>query len=94
MKKLTGIVVSTKMKNLAVVRVDRRQRHPFYQKTVKRSQRYLVHDEAGVKEGDVVTIVECRPLSRRKRWKIVGDRKHETEGNEQNMSNKRVSSTK
>lgn len=74
MKTLSGIVTSTKMRKTAVVKVDHRWRHPLYQKTVKRSKKYLVHDEVGVKEGDVVTIVETRPLSRRKRWKIIKQR--------------------
>jgi small subunit ribosomal protein S17 len=71
MKKLTGTVVSTKMSKTAVVQVDRRQRHRLYQKTMKRSKKYLAHDEVGVKEGDVVNIVECRPISKRKKWKII-----------------------
>lgn len=71
MKTIKGTVTSTKMKNTVVVRVDRQWRHPLYQKTVKRSKKYLVHDESGVKEGDVVTIVETRPMSKLKRWKIV-----------------------
>lgn len=71
MKTLKGIVVSTKMKKTVVVRVDRQWRHPLYQKTIKRSKKYLVHDEIGAKEGDAVTIVETKPMSRLKRWKIV-----------------------
>lgn len=70
MKSVTGVVISTKMQKTAVVRVDRQWRHPLYQKTVKRSKTYLVHDETGVKEGDIVTMVETRPLSRRKHWRI------------------------
>lgn len=71
MKTLQGIVTSAKMKKTVVVRVDRQWRHPLYQKTVKRSKKYVVHDETGAKEGDVVTIVETRPMSRQKKWRIV-----------------------
>lgn len=70
MKTLSGTVMSTKMTKTVLVRVDRQWRHPLYQKTVKRSKNYLVHDEIGVNEGDKVIIVECRPMSKRKRWKI------------------------
>jgi small subunit ribosomal protein S17 len=70
MRTLTGVVTSTKMQKTAAVRVDRLWRHPLYQKAVKRSKTYLVHDDVGVKEGDVVTIVETRPISKRKRWRV------------------------
>lgn len=71
MKKLTGVVVRTKMQKTAVVRVDRQWAHPLYQKTVKRSKKYLVDNPGGAAEGDKVTMVECRPISKRKRWRIV-----------------------
>jgi small subunit ribosomal protein S17 len=71
MKQLQGIVVSIKMQKSAVVKVDRHYRHPLYKKTVKRSKKYLVHDEKEVKEGDKVLIQECRPMSKRKRFKII-----------------------
>jgi len=71
MKQLTGIVISTKMQKSAVVKVERRYAHPLYKKTIKRKKKYLVHNELKVKEGNKVIIQECRPLSKRKRFKIV-----------------------
>ena len=71
MKTYKGIVISTKMAKTAVVNVDRQWRHPLYQKMVKRSKHYLVHNETGAKEGDIVTIAETRPISKLKRWKVV-----------------------
>lgn len=70
MKILKGMVISTKMNKTAVVRVDRQWKHPLYQKAVKRSKKYLVHNEGSVKEGDMVTIVETKPMSKMKRWRI------------------------
>lgn len=68
----TGTVVSDKMTKTVVVRVDRTVMHPKYKKRFTRSQKYKVHDETGVAHvGDVVTFVECRPLSRDKRWRLV-----------------------
>lgn len=67
-----GVVVSTKMEKTAVVRVSRTLRHPKYEKVITRSKKYYAHDEAGLcKVGDEVTIVECRPLSKMKRWRVV-----------------------
>jgi small subunit ribosomal protein S17 len=71
LKQLIGIVVSTKMKKSAVVKVDRLWLYPLYQKRIKRSKKYLVHDERNVKEGDKVLIQECRPISKRKRFRII-----------------------
>ena len=67
-----GVVVSDKPDKSIVVRVERTIRHPLYKKVVKRSKRYLVHDEENsCRRGDMVRIMECRPLSRRKRWRLV-----------------------
>jgi len=67
-----GIVVSNKMINSIVVRVNRTVRHPIYQKVIQRSKKYMAHcEDPSVKEGDVVRIMECRPLSRNKRWRLV-----------------------
>jgi small subunit ribosomal protein S17 len=71
MKVFVGKVVSDKMQKTAVVLVERLWRHPLYKKTIKRSKKYLVHNELGAKKGDVVKIIETRPLSKRKRWRIV-----------------------
>ena len=68
----TGEVVSTAMAKTIAVRVDSDKRHPAYNKLIKRSQKFLVHDENGqIKVGDVVEFVECRPMSRCKRWRVV-----------------------
>lgn len=71
-KVLQGIVVSNKMQKTVVVRVDRRFPHPFYQKVVVRSKKYMAHDEPqACQVGDLVEIMETRPLSRHKRWRVV-----------------------
>ncbi len=67
-----GLVVSTKMDKTAVVEVIRRSRHPQYGKTVQNSKKYFAHDEDNdLNEGDRVRIVETRPLSRKKRWRVL-----------------------
>lgn len=67
-----GVVVSAKAPKTIVVRVDRTLTHPLYGKSYIRSLRYHVHDEKGsCREGDRVTFVACRPLSKTKRWRIV-----------------------
>jgi len=71
MKTFIGQVVSTKMKKTVVVIVETKKPHPVYKKRVKKTKRYHVHDELGVKEGDWVKIGEIRPVSKTKRWKIV-----------------------
>lgn len=71
MKKFTGTVISKKMTKTVTVLVERLWRHPVYKKRVKRSKKYLVHDEIGVKVGDKVVIQETRPISKRKRFKAV-----------------------
>jgi small subunit ribosomal protein S17 len=66
-----GIVTSDKMDKSVVVRVDRIVRHPLYKRYLRRSRKFMAHDESGrCGVGDTVEIVECRPLSRRKRWRI------------------------
>jgi small subunit ribosomal protein S17 len=70
---LEGIVVSDKGDKTIVVTVERRVMHPIYKKFIKRSKRYMAHDEGNkFKIGDVVRIQECRPISRRKTWEVVG----------------------
>lgn len=66
-----GIVSSDKMTKTVVVRVDRLVKHPVYRKYVKRRKKFMAHDETGAKIGDKVRIVETRPLSARKRWRVV-----------------------
>ncbi len=67
-----GQVVSAKMKKTIVVEVIRRRSHPFYRKVVTKSKKFYAHDEnETAKLGDVVRIVESRPLSRLKRWALA-----------------------
>lgn len=68
---MIGRVVSTKLKNTATVLVERVASHPLYKKTFIRSRKYLVDDQIEVKEGDIVEIINCKPISKNKRWKIV-----------------------
>lgn len=68
---MVGRVVSTKSKGSAVVLVDRIARHPLYKKTFLQSKKYLVDDSIGVKDGDVVNFEKCKPISKRKHWKIT-----------------------
>lgn len=71
-KQQIGIVVSDKMEKSIVIRVENRYPHPIYSKTVIKTKKYLVHDELEESNvGDQVLVEECRPLSRRKRWKLI-----------------------
>ncbi len=65
-----GLVVSNKMDKTVVVRVQRRTQHPLYGKTVIRSNRFKAHDEMSCDIGDTVEIIETRPLSKEKRWRV------------------------
>ncbi len=70
-KHRVGIVVSDKMDKSIVVRVTRRAPHPLYKKVLRRHHKYMAHDERNeCKVGDTVEIVECRPLSKRKSWRV------------------------
>lgn len=70
-KTRVGVVVSDKMEKTVTVLVERTFPHPMYGKTVRRSKRYLAHDEANSSHvGDRVIITETRPLSARKRWRV------------------------
>lgn len=66
-----GIVASDKMEKTIVVRVDRLIKHPKYRRYVRRTSKFMAHDETGAAVGDKVRIVETRPLSARKRWRVV-----------------------
>jgi small subunit ribosomal protein S17 len=71
-RRLTGRVVSDKMTRTVTVLVERRVKHPLYGKVMIRSQKYHAHDEnEEFREGDLVTIEECRPISRTKAWKVT-----------------------
>ena len=68
----TGVVVSDAMDKTVLVRVDRSVRHALYQKTVKRSSKLAAHDETNdAHVGDTVRVMETRPLSKTKRWRVV-----------------------
>jgi small subunit ribosomal protein S17 len=71
-RQLTGRVVSDKMDRTVTVLVERRVTHKLYGKIVTRSKRYPAHDETNeCKEGDLVAIEECRPISRTKNWRVA-----------------------
>jgi small subunit ribosomal protein S17 len=71
-KERKGTVVSKSGDKSLVVRVERRKPHPFYGKVVRHSRKFHVHDaENAAKPGDQVRIVECRPMSKMKRWRLV-----------------------
>lgn len=71
-RQLTGRVVSDKMNKTVTVLIERRTTHPLYGKVMTRSGKYHAHAETNeYKEGDLVTIEECRPLSRTKSWRVV-----------------------
>jgi small subunit ribosomal protein S17 len=72
LKERVGEVISARMEKTIVVRVERRMPHPKYKKIVRLQKKFYAHDEEKkAKEGDTVRIIECRPLSRLKRWKLV-----------------------
>ncbi len=67
-----GVVTSAKMQKSIVVSVDRLVKHPLYKKYIKRRSKFMAHDEGNqAREGDVVLIEETRPLSKRKKWRLV-----------------------
>lgn len=71
---LRGTVVSDKGDKTVTVLVERRVMHPVYKKIIKRSKRYRAHDEANAcKAGDIVSIRECRPISKTKTWEVVAE---------------------
>jgi len=66
-----GVVASDKMQKSVVVRVDRLVRHTKYRRYVRRTSKFMAHDDLGATVGDKVRIIETRPLSARKRWRVV-----------------------
>lgn len=71
-KQQIGIVISDKMQKTIAIKVENRYPHPIYSKTLVKTKKYLVHDELEkCNIGDQVLVEECRPLSKRKRWKLV-----------------------
>jgi len=73
-RKLKGVVVSDKMDKTITVKVESLKVHPKYHKRYVSSRKYKVHDEKGQhKVGDVVSFVECRPISKDKRWRVINN---------------------
>ena len=71
-RSMTGRVVSDKMDKTVTVLIERRVTHPLYGKIMTRTKKFHAHDETNeIKEGDLVTIEECRPLSKTKTWKVT-----------------------
>ncbi|MEY3703766.1 MAG: hypothetical protein RLZZ561_1386 [Pseudomonadota bacterium] len=69
---LTGTVVSDKTDKTVVVKVERKVKHPLYGKIIRRSKKYHAHDEGNTfKEGEVVRIEECAPISKLKTWTVI-----------------------
>jgi len=66
-----GLVTSDKMEKTVVVRVERQVRHRKYKRYIRRRTKFMAHDEIGAHIGDIVRIIETRPLSARKRWRVV-----------------------
>ena len=73
-KVLQGVVVSDKMDKTVVVMVSRIVAHPKYHKRIKKSKKFRAHDpENRYKEGDTISIIECQPISKLKRWHVLDD---------------------
>ena len=71
---LQGTVVSDAADKSVVVLVERRVKHPVFKKIVRKSKKFMAHDEENAcKKGDIVRIRECRPLSKRKTWEVIAD---------------------
>lgn len=71
-KQEIGVVISDKMNKTVVVEIENRYSHPIYSKTLIKTKKYLAHDELEEANiGDQVLVQECRPLSKRKRWKLM-----------------------
>ena len=71
-KILKGVITSAKNDKTVVVEVERKFKHPFYEKVIKRSKKYHAHDEKNkYKEGQKVSIVESKPFSKKKTWQVV-----------------------
>ena len=71
-KILKGVITSAKNNKTVVVEVVRKFKHPFYEKIIKRTKKYPAHDEVNkFKEGEKVSIMECKPFSKKKTWQVM-----------------------
>ncbi len=71
---MSGVVTSDVQDKTVTVLVERRVQHPVYKKIIRRSKKYAAHDETNAcKTGDLVSIRECTPISKRKRWEVVSE---------------------
>ncbi|YBU88166.1 MAG: 30S ribosomal protein S17 [Candidatus Walczuchella monophlebidarum] len=71
-KEKIGVVISNKMNKTIIVKEIRRVKHPYYRKAISRIKKYAAHDEYNIcNEGDLVQLMETRPLSKSKRWRLV-----------------------
>lgn len=93
MKIFRGKVVGVKNKKTAIVEVERFFAHPLYLKRTRKTKRYPVHDETGVKEGNIVDFAQTRPISKTKRWKIIkilsGTKKEKIKNKSEKLQSKR-----
>ena len=74
-KILTGIVVSDKPNKTITVVVERKYQHPMFKKVIKSKKKYSVHENNKYKNGDKVSIIECRPFSKTKKFQVLGEKK-------------------
>jgi len=80
-RRIVGRVVSSKMDKSVTVSVERKVKHPVYGKYIRRTTKIMAHDETNqCKEGDVVAISECRPISKNKAWRVVEVMQEQTAG--------------
>ena len=69
---LSGVVVSSNSNKTIIVDVTRRIKHKLYKKIIRRTKKYHAHDEKNkFKEGEIIQIIECNPISKKKRWKVI-----------------------
>ena len=80
-KRLTGKVLDSKMQNTAVVEIARKFSHPLYKKYITKTKKYYAHDpNNNCKAGDIVNIVESKPMSKLKRWRVLSVVTEDTKG--------------
>ena len=86
-RQMTGRVVSNKMEKTVVVSVESVHRHPLYKHTIRTTKRYKAHDEQNeCREGDTVRIIESRPLSKEKRWRVAEIMRHDERATAQQVA--------